>query len=153
MTGCGPHPLVHRITLLSPDRGRRRFLPTVHDAPLKAADASFAEAVIHAALNAIERAYDLEAAKSDRERFQFLANTDPLTGCVNRRAMLDRLEPELERGRRYRHKVTVLMIDFDWFKEDQRHPWSPSRRYGAAEVGRHIASRGTDDEYRRSLWR
>ncbi|MFB3070001.1 MAG: GGDEF domain-containing protein [Gemmatimonadales bacterium] len=73
--------------------------------------------MINAALNAIERAYDLEAAKSDRERFQFLANTDPLTGCVNRRAMLDRLEPELERGRRYRHKVTVLMIDFDWFKK------------------------------------
>ena len=73
--------------------------------------------MIRAALNAIERAYDLEAAKSDRERFQFLANTDLLTGCVNRRAMLDRLEPELERGRRYRHKVTVLMIDFDWFKK------------------------------------
>ncbi len=90
---------------------------TVDDAPLTAADASFAEAVISAALNAIERAYDLEAAKSDRERFQFLANTDPLTGCVNRRAMLDRLERELARGRRYRHKLSILMIDFDWFKK------------------------------------
>ncbi len=90
---------------------------TVDDAPLTAADAAFARSVISAALNAIERAYDLEAAKSDRERFQFLANTDPLTGCVNRRVMLDRLERELARGRRYRHKLTVLMIDLDWFKK------------------------------------
>ena len=90
---------------------------TVDDAPLTSEDVSFAEAVINAALNAIERAYDLEAAKSDRERFQFLANTDPLTGCVNRRAMLDRLERELARARRYRHRLTVLMIDIDWFKE------------------------------------
>ena len=31
--------------------------------------------------------------------------------------MLDRLEPELARARRYRHKVSVLMIDLDWFKK------------------------------------
>jgi len=73
--------------------------------------------VIRAAVSAIERAYDLEAAQSDRERFQFLANTDPLTGCLNRRAMLDRLEAELERASRYDLELTVLMIDLDWFKE------------------------------------
>jgi two-component system cell cycle response regulator len=90
---------------------------TVDDEPLTPHDASFAEAVIKAAINAVERAYDLEAAKSDRERFQMMANTDPLTGCVNRRAMLDRLEKELARARRYRHQLTVLMIDIDWFKD------------------------------------
>jgi two-component system cell cycle response regulator len=89
---------------------------TVDDEPLTPQDASFAEAVIKAAVNAVERAYDLEAAKSDRERFQMMANTDPLTGCVNRRAMLDRLEKELDRARRYRHQLTVLMIDIDFFK-------------------------------------
>jgi len=89
---------------------------TVDDEPLTSQDASFAEAVIKAAVNAVERAYDLEAAQSDRERFQMMANTDPLTGCVNRRAMLDRLEKELDRARRYRHQLTVLMIDIDFFK-------------------------------------
>ena len=93
------------------------FLRTTQDdAPLSTEDASFAEAVIHAAVNAIERAYDLEAAKTDRARFQTLANTDPLTGCVNRRAMVERLERELDRAQRYRHPLTVMMIDLDWFK-------------------------------------
>lgn len=94
------------------------FLRTTHDDPvLTATDAEFAETVIKAAVSAIERAYDLEAAQTDRERFQFLANTDPLTGCLNRRAMLDRLEAELERAHRYELELTLLMIDLDWFKE------------------------------------
>ena len=94
------------------------FLRTTEDDPrLTEEDASFAEGVIKAAVNAIERAHDLEAARSDSERFQEMANTDPLTGCVNRRAMLDQLDRELGRARRYRHPLTVLMIDLDWFKE------------------------------------
>ena len=94
------------------------FLRTTDDdQPLTAGDASFAEGVIKAAVNAIERAHDLETARSDSERFQEMANTDPLTGCMNRRAMLDQLEKELGRSRRYRHPLTVLMIDLDWFKE------------------------------------
>ena len=94
------------------------FLRTTHEDPmLTRTDAEFAETVIKAAVSAIERAYDLEAAQTDRERFQFLANTDPLTGCLNRRAMLDRLEAELERAHRYELELTLLMIDLDWFKE------------------------------------
>ncbi len=94
------------------------FLRTTEDdPPLTQQDASFAEGVIKAAVNAIERAYDLEAAQSDSERFEEMANTDPLTGCVNRRAMLDQLETELSRARRYRHPLSVLMIDLDWFKQ------------------------------------
>ncbi len=94
------------------------FLRTTDEDPrLVRDDALFAETVIKAAVSAIERAYDLEAAKSDRERFQFLASTDPLTGCLNRRAMLDKLEAELDRARRYDLELALLMIDLDWFKE------------------------------------
>ncbi len=94
------------------------FLRTTGDDPsLNKEDAVFADTVIRGAVSAIERAHDLEAAKSDKERFRFLASTDPLTGCLNRRAMLDRLEAELERARRYDLELTVLMIDLDWFKE------------------------------------
>lgn len=94
------------------------FLRTTgDDPPLTREDAVFADTVIRGAVSAIERAYDLEAAQSDKERFQFLASTDPLTGCLNRRAMLDRLEAELDRARRYDLELTILMIDLDWFKE------------------------------------
>ncbi len=94
------------------------FLRTTdEDPPLVRNDAVFAETVIKAAVSAIERAYDLEAAKSDKERFKHLANTDPLTGCLNRRAMLDKLELELDRAGRYELELTLLMIDIDWFKE------------------------------------
>jgi two-component system, cell cycle response regulator len=94
------------------------FLRTTDDdPPLAREDASFAETVIKGAVSAIERAYDLEAAKSDREHLERLASTDPLTGCLNRRAMLDKLEAELDRARRYDLELTLLMIDLDWFKE------------------------------------
>jgi two-component system cell cycle response regulator len=94
------------------------FLRTTDEDPaLVQDDAAFAETVIRAAVSALERAHDLEAVKSDREKYQFLANTDPLTACYNRRAMLDKLEAELDRARRYDLELTVLMIDIDWFKE------------------------------------
>jgi two-component system, cell cycle response regulator len=94
------------------------FLRTTDDDPhLSKDDVVFADTVIKGAVSAIERALDLEAARSDKERYQFLASTDPLTGCLNRRAMLDKLEAELDRARRYDLELTVLMIDLDWFKE------------------------------------
>jgi two-component system cell cycle response regulator len=90
---------------------------TKDDPPLDEQDATFAESIINAAVSAIERAYDLEAAESDKERFRFLANTDPLTGCHNRRALLDELDRELNRARRYHLQLTILMVDLDRFKE------------------------------------
>ncbi len=94
------------------------FLRTTGQAPALAEhDVSFAESVIGAAVAAIEKARDFEMAVSDREKFQWLANTDALTGCLNRRALLDKLEEELERARRYSHQLTILMIDLDRFKD------------------------------------
>lgn len=93
------------------------FLRTTGDAArLTENDVTFASNVIKAAVAAIEKAQDLETAVMDRQKYQFLASTDALTGCLNRRAMLDRLNAELERARRYEHLLTVLMIDLDRFK-------------------------------------
>jgi two-component system cell cycle response regulator len=86
------------------------------DQPLREEDVTFASTVIAAAVNAIDRAYDLESAISDRERFQELARTDPLTGCFNRRALFDWLEREVERVKRYQQTLTVLLVDLDAFK-------------------------------------
>jgi two-component system cell cycle response regulator len=86
------------------------------DQPLREEDVTFAGTVIGAAVNAIDRAYDLESAISDRERFQELARTDPLTGCFNRRALFDWLEREVERVKRYQETLAVLLVDLDAFK-------------------------------------
>jgi diguanylate cyclase (GGDEF)-like protein len=44
------------------------------------------------------------------------AVTDPLTGLWNRRRMLQMLEVELARARRFEHDISVLIVDIDNFK-------------------------------------
>ncbi|MEM7470796.1 MAG: diguanylate cyclase [Pseudomonadota bacterium] len=51
------------------------------------------------------------------ELLQIEANTDPLTGLSNRRPFLKSLEIEFSRARRFRHAMTVAMIDIDHFKQ------------------------------------
>jgi diguanylate cyclase (GGDEF)-like protein len=56
------------------------------------------------------------------ERLATLANTDPLTGLANRRYLLDHLEREVERARRYRRPLSLVYIDLDGFKAvNDRH--------------------------------
>jgi diguanylate cyclase (GGDEF)-like protein len=94
------------------------FLRTQQDdQPLEEEDVAFAGTVIGAAVNAIDRAYDLESAISDRERFQEMARTDALTGCYNRRALFERLEREVERVKRYDQGLALLLVDLDKFKD------------------------------------
>lgn len=44
------------------------------------------------------------------------ARRDELTGLYNRTGLKERLEEELERARRYGHRVSLLMVDVDDFK-------------------------------------
>lgn len=44
------------------------------------------------------------------------ADTDPLTGLSNRRPFFRTLEIEFARAKRFRHQLTVAMIDIDHFK-------------------------------------
>src|SRR5438876_1170298 len=93
------------------------FLRTTgEDPPLTRADAQFAETVIRTAVAAIEKAYDFETAVSDKKRLEKLAATDALTGALNRRALSEELEAELERARRYGLALTILLADIDRFK-------------------------------------
>jgi diguanylate cyclase (GGDEF)-like protein/PAS domain S-box-containing protein len=57
---------------------------------------------------------ELEEKKKELE---LLATHDPLTGLMNRRLVLELMHHELERARRYRLPVCVLMIDLDHFKQ------------------------------------
>ncbi len=49
------------------------------------------------------------------------ANTDALTGALNRRAFFDIAEYELNRSHRYEHAITIAYIDLDNFKEINDH--------------------------------
>ncbi len=51
-----------------------------------------------------------------RMRLQALATTDALTGLNNRRAFRQRLREETERARRYRHELSLILLDIDHFK-------------------------------------
>jgi len=51
-----------------------------------------------------------------REELYSLARTDPLTGCFNRRALMEAAENEFARARRYRSPLTVAIFDIDHFK-------------------------------------
>ena len=90
---------------------------TTDDAPLNEQDVQFAEQVINAAVAALEKAYDLENAVMGQEQMRHLAETDPLTNCFNRRALMEKLEQEMDRAARYATMLTGMMIDIDNFKQ------------------------------------
>ena len=50
------------------------------------------------------------------EREQLRANTDRLTGLLNKGAFHERVEEEMRRSRRYHHPLSLAFIDLDNFK-------------------------------------
>jgi two-component system cell cycle response regulator len=94
------------------------FLRTMAgEPPLDNGDLLFAERIIGTAVGVIERAYRLEDAQFAKDQYAWLATTDALTDCMNRRGLLDRLEAELERVQRYGEALSLMMIDLDHFKK------------------------------------
>jgi diguanylate cyclase (GGDEF)-like protein len=51
-----------------------------------------------------------------RQQLEIISRTDALTGANNRRHFSELLEVELERCRRYRCDLSVMMFDLDYFK-------------------------------------
>jgi two-component system cell cycle response regulator len=86
------------------------------DRTLTTEDADFAEVVIRAAVAAIRRAHALESSRADNRRLEELATTDALTRLMNRRALLERLSVEVDRARRFKSQLSLLMLDLDHFK-------------------------------------
>jgi two-component system cell cycle response regulator len=81
-----------------------------------AADLEFAQAVVTAAVAVIQRAQMVESTMADNARLEQLAQTDPLTQLLNRRALTERINAEMERALRYDSTMALLMIDLDHFK-------------------------------------
>ncbi|MCA8865798.1 MULTISPECIES: diguanylate cyclase [unclassified Halomonas] len=57
-----------------------------------------------------------ERLKQANERLEYMAHHDELTGLLNRRQGLKRLEEELERCKRYGSALSIAMFDLDEFK-------------------------------------
>jgi len=55
--------------------------------------------------------------EKSQKALQESARTDPLTGCLNRRYLVERAETEFKRAVRNGTPITVLMIDIDHFKK------------------------------------
>jgi two-component system cell cycle response regulator len=86
------------------------------DRALSTEDARFADVIIRAAVAAIRRAQALESTRADNRRLEELATTDALTRLINRRALLERLSAEVDRARRFKSQLSLLMVDLDHFK-------------------------------------
>jgi len=87
------------------------------DKPLfDTADVDFVATVVKSGVAAIQRAHAIETTRADNHRLEALAQTDPLTQLVNRRALTIRLVTEMERVRRYNAPLAMLLLDLDHFK-------------------------------------
>lgn len=81
-----------------------------------------------------------EALIESNQRLQELVEIDDLTGLFNMRSIFDKLEFEMERGKRFNRPVTVVMIDMDHFKcvnDGHDHLFGS---YVLSEVGKIIKS-------------
>lgn len=59
---------------------------------------------------------DVTELKEKEEMLKRLSLTDPLTGAYNRRHFTERAKEEVDRARRYKIPLSVLVIDIDHFK-------------------------------------
>ena len=59
---------------------------------------------------------DITERKDLEEKLKTLASHDELTGCVNFGSLMELLEKEIVRSRRYQKQFSVIMIDIDDFK-------------------------------------
>lgn len=74
---------------------------------------SMVAAAVLIALGVADRMREQRRALSEAER---QAQTDPLTGVLNRRSLIERLEAACQRGRANDEPIALLFIDLDHFK-------------------------------------
>lgn len=75
-----------------------------------------AKMLLRAARYAVERKKLELELKRTNEKLSLLATTDPLTGISNRLKFNAELDVEMDRARRYRVALCLIMFDIDYFK-------------------------------------
>jgi len=105
------------IILLTGKEGRGHMLDAMSAGADDFLPKPFDEMELKARMMVGKRIVDLqEELVSARESMRHAATHDSLTGLTNRAEILDMLERELERGRRDRKPVGVILGDVDHFK-------------------------------------
>ena len=64
----------------------------------------------------VVRTKNMLKIKELRDKMKTLATTDELTGLHNRRYLLERMEQEISRAKRYGNALSLLLFDLDFFK-------------------------------------
>lgn len=75
------------------------------------------KAVLHFVIEITRRKNFEQELKTINKQLKELSIRDSLTNLYNRRHMTDVLKKEFERARRYRHDLSCLLFDLDFFKE------------------------------------
>lgn len=80
------------------------------------------------------------------DNMKIMAVTDGLTGLYNHREFYQSLRRELERARRYRHTLSLLMIDVDDFKKFNDRFGHPAGDFALRKIGELLrkCARATD---------
>jgi diguanylate cyclase (GGDEF)-like protein len=80
------------------------------------------------------------------DHMKIMAVTDGLTGLINHREFYQALRRELERARRYRHNLSLLIIDVDDFKQFNDRYGHPAGDFALRRVADLLrkCSRATD---------
>ena len=81
--------------------------------PFDENDVQLAVAISHQTALTIQRANLIERSRV----LEISANVDSLTGLNNRTHFLELAESEFQRARRFQHCVSIIMLDFDEFKQ------------------------------------
>lgn len=61
--------------------------------------------------------YIMLASEKIHTELEFISQHDDLTGCLNKKTVLNRLEQEISRANRYQYDLTMMLIDLDDFKK------------------------------------
>jgi diguanylate cyclase (GGDEF)-like protein len=105
------------VILLTSNEGRQNMLDAMHAGADDYLVKPFDELELKARLLVGKRILDLqEELVSARESMRHAATHDSLTGLMNRGEILAMLERELERGRRDKKPLGVILGDIDHFK-------------------------------------
>ena len=60
---------------------------------------------------------DVTDMENEKQFFHELAMRDPLTGAFNRNQFNESLRHEIERSHRYKHPLSLILLDIDYFKK------------------------------------
>jgi two-component system, cell cycle response regulator len=105
------------VILLTSKEGRQNMLEAMKAGADDYLVKPFDESELKARLMVGKRILNLqEELVAARESMRHAATHDSLTGLLNRGEIFDLLERELERARRDRQKVSVILADIDHFK-------------------------------------